>query len=674
MRGFCSMGGLLTALLLCSSLSGVAQKRDSVAMYGVLDTVQVVRQRIRHANEANAGARVSRIDPEIIQANKTRSMAELLTDYPSVYIKSLGMGALSTASFRGAGASQTRVNWNGINITPPMSGTFDFSQIPVFFTDNISLYYGSSHVKNGTGAIGGSVNFFTDPVWQQGVSGKVLGEVGSYGTHTGGGQVNVGTSRASFKTRYYYQHSDNDYTYINKILTSVPFREKRQDAGYTQWAAMQEAYFRLSPYTRLTAVGWYQENSRMLPQPLGLVNTSHEKQWEVNARAYAGLDFVKGIHALHLKTAWLYYRQNYDKWYEGGLFDPEGNRNKSQTWQAVADYSVAPCENLVADVTVTYGYDRVRVCSYMDIDSSKYVLGDVIYDIPKVEPPVVARRNVVSLQASVQWSPLAWLAVNGQYMFERNDSRSVSTGALGVVTNLLNRELQLKGSVAYNYRFPSMNDLYWRPGGNPDVRPEKGYSYDMAVSYRKAFNRQWAFDAEAAGYMMYIDDWILWLPKDGNQWIWTPQNHRNVRSVGTELYGKLTYAPGDWRFTGSGNFSWSQSRTRKKKHTDDGSYLKQIPYVPRFKWNLRAAAEWKGIFFSWQITYIGRRFTTTDEEYATDPYPVHNLTAGYGYRFRNGMRITPQLRVDNLFDKYYESTQYYPMPLRNCLFSMMWEF
>ena len=674
MRGFCSMGGLLLALLLCDVRPVSAQGRDSIAMYGVLDTVQVVRRRIQHANEANAGARVSRIDPEIIQANKTRSMAELLTDYTSVYIKSLGMGALSTASFRGAGASQTRVNWNGINITPPMSGTFDFSQIPVFFTDNISLYYGSSHVKNGTGAIGGSVNFFTDPVWQRGVSGKVLGEVGSYGTHTGGGQVNIGTSRASFKTRYYYQHSDNDYTYINKILTNVPFREKRQDARYTQWAAMQEAYFRLSPYTRLTTVGWYQENSRMLPQPLGLVNTSHEKQWEVNARAYAGLDFAKGIHALHLKAAWLYYRQNYDKWYEGGLFDPEGNRNKSQTWQAVADYSVAPCDNLVVDVTVTYGYDRVRVSSYMDIDSSKYVLGDVIYDIPEVEPPVVARRNVVSLQAAVQWSPVAWLAVNGQYMFEQNDSRGVSTGALGVVANLLGHELQVKGSVAYNYRFPSMNDLYWRPGGNPDVRPEKGYSYDMAVSYRKDFNRQWSFDAEAAGYLMYIDDWILWLPKDGNQWIWTPQNHRNVRSVGTELYGKLTYTPGAWRFTGSGNFSWSQSRTRKKKHVDDGSYLKQIPYVPRFKWNLRAAAEWKGAFFSWQITYIGRRFITTDEAYATDPYPVHNLTAGYGYRFRNGMRITPQLRVDNLFDKYYESTQYYPMPLRNCLFSKMWEF
>lgn len=91
-------------LCICFAWGGTrveAQKKDPVAMYGVIDTVQVVSQRVRHANEANAGAKVSRIDPEIMRANKTRSLAELLTDYTAIYIKSQGMGALSTASFRG---------------------------------------------------------------------------------------------------------------------------------------------------------------------------------------------------------------------------------------------------------------------------------------------------------------------------------------------------------------------------------------------------------------------------------------------------------------------------------------------------------------------------------------------------------------------------------------------
>ena len=124
---------LYLGIFLGSGFRTPAQSRDSITLYGTLDTVQVIRQRIQHANEANAGARVTHISPAILQANKTRSLAELLTDHTSIYIKSLGTGALSTASFRGTSASQTRVNWNGINITPPLSGTFDFSQIPVFF-------------------------------------------------------------------------------------------------------------------------------------------------------------------------------------------------------------------------------------------------------------------------------------------------------------------------------------------------------------------------------------------------------------------------------------------------------------------------------------------------------------------------------------------------------------
>ena len=84
--------------------------------------------------------------------------------------------------------------------------------------------------------------------------------------------------------------------------------------------------------------------------------------------------------------------------------------------------------------------------------------------------------------------------------------------------------------------------------------------------------------------------------------------------------------------------------------------------------------DYKDAFFVWQMTYTGRRFITTDESHATDPYSVHNLLLGYRYSFRNGTSLTPQMRIDNLFDPYYESTQYYPKPLRNCLFSLLFEF
>ena len=56
-----------------------AQKRDSIAMRGVIDTVDVIENRLYNAQDANAGSRVSRISVEVIQANN-----HWLNYYPTI--------------------------------------------------------------------------------------------------------------------------------------------------------------------------------------------------------------------------------------------------------------------------------------------------------------------------------------------------------------------------------------------------------------------------------------------------------------------------------------------------------------------------------------------------------------------------------------------------------------
>lgn len=93
----------------------------------VLDTLFVVSKSITTRSEVNTGAKIEQIPIELLQINSSRNMAELLAENTSISVKSQGLGANATASFRGASAAQTRVNWNGINITPVMAGIFDFS-------------------------------------------------------------------------------------------------------------------------------------------------------------------------------------------------------------------------------------------------------------------------------------------------------------------------------------------------------------------------------------------------------------------------------------------------------------------------------------------------------------------------------------------------------------------
>ena len=234
---------MVTLGLILPTISAIAQdihEEDSIARSYTLQTLFVTEKYITKEKEVNIGAKTQTIPAPILEVFQSRSLADLLIEQTSINVKSMGLGALATASFRGASPSQTRVNWNGVNITPVMAGIFDFSQMPVFFADKVSLVYGSNDVKSGTGAVGGSVNVSNIPVWDGRTVTDLSAEYGSYNTYTVKGAMRYGTNRLSMKTRAYFQHSDNNFSYINKVTSNEHFLEQRVDAEYSMASAMQD--------------------------------------------------------------------------------------------------------------------------------------------------------------------------------------------------------------------------------------------------------------------------------------------------------------------------------------------------------------------------------------------------------------------------------------------------
>ena len=95
--------------------------------------VEIISSRIFIKEEA--GIKETHVDSSVIQAKRSVSLSDLLSENTSVFIKNHGRGALATASFRGTAASHTQVSWNGISINSPMAGMVDFSLIPVYLID-----------------------------------------------------------------------------------------------------------------------------------------------------------------------------------------------------------------------------------------------------------------------------------------------------------------------------------------------------------------------------------------------------------------------------------------------------------------------------------------------------------------------------------------------------------
>ena len=57
----------------------------------------------------------------------------------------------------------------------------------------------------------------------------------------------------------------------------------------------------------------------------------------------------------------------------------------------------------------------------------------------------------------------------------------------------LKREFYSNFNLYFNagkvYRFPTINDLFWSPGGNLDLLPEKGYTSDIGVIWNKKIHK-----------------------------------------------------------------------------------------------------------------------------------------------------------------------------------------
>ena len=296
---------------------GAAQHgRDTSLPDVTLDSVTVTARRAG-GDDVNVGARVSSIGQTVLEGNRTRSLSELLSDNTTVYIKTMGQGAFSVASFRGTTSSQTQVNWNGININPVMSTSFDFSKIPVFFADNVTLYHGNSHFKNGTGALGGSINIANTPSWQDSTRLRAFAEFGSFGMMTAAAAVRAMTERSLFQTRVYFQRADGDFRYLNKVLKKNPFYDRRKEAAYQQSGVMQEAYFKTGRYG-------------MLPQPIIVNVTNHERQQDSGLKYLLGYEYEKGKHAFSVRGAYLLDVLDYEKWADNGYSD-QGSLNYAHT-------------------------------------------------------------------------------------------------------------------------------------------------------------------------------------------------------------------------------------------------------------------------------------------------------------------------------------------------------
>jgi vitamin B12 transporter len=147
---------------------------------------------------------------------------------------------------------------------------------------------------------------------------------------------------------------------------------------------------------------------------------------------------------------------------------------------------------------------------------------------------------------------------------------------------------------------------------------------------------------------------IKWQP--GVDGIFTPLNISKTENFGIELSGNYSKSFKEHQLNLVFNYAFTSAKDSEKN--------KQLIYVPYHKATGTFNYNYKKLTVYYQLLFNGEVFTTTDNNGVLDGYSVSNLGLEYLIQEKS-FPIKIGIKLNNIFNTYYENVAYRPMPNRN---------
>ncbi len=589
-------------------------------------------------NEFSPGQKIRSIDSATLQQYQAQSMASLLAQQTSVFVKSYGFNGLATLNFRGSSSAQSAVYWNGIPIQNAALGIADVSTLPVFLMNKVNLVYGGSSALWGSGNVGGALMLENDaPAFDSGKRAlSVSGGTGSFGQYSGGLNGSISSKRWYLSASVFAQTAQNNFPYTTETggKANMPNSKLQSDAVLLRGA------YRLGVQNTISLTAWYQQYARQIPPDLSEAG-SVANEVDGSLRLLAEWDKQAGEHKWYVKSSLIRDEVKYDD--DAILLHTHDIVN--QYYQEVGwEQKFSAYGRLIVFIPVQLAWISTPAGATVENQQKAAIAG--AYEVKLFK----GRLNV---------------AVNarGENITDHNDSTKRNNILLpGADASFrLTNWLALRANVQRTYRTPTLNELYYFPGGNTSLKPEQGWNEDAGYTV-KAKVGNWMLYHDASVFTRDIHDWILWI---GGA-IWTPHNIAEVHSRGVETENYVTYSTGKWQFHLGLNTAYVLATTVASYIYNDGSIGKQIPYTPRYNGQANAGFNYKRFGVNYNHTYTGYRFTTSDESEYILPYQTGNVQLMYHVSAgKYLLQFTGQ--CNNIWNEQYQVVAFRPMPGINWL-------
>ncbi len=561
----------------------------------------------------NSGYGVQVIADSILK-DSYESLGNLLQKQANFYFKQNGNGMVSSISLRGTSASQTGVYWNGISINSALNGQTDFNSLQGNSFDELEVRKGGGSVLLGNGSIGGAINLKDNVSFEEEQNARLLLGAGSYETYFSQLTATWSNHRFYGKISGGIQSSTNDYDYLGTEF-------KNENGQYKNYNINATLGFKINDYHSINLKTSIFDNDRNLSRTLtteSLSNLVSEDNRLLLDWKYVGDRFTSS-----LKTAFLHEKFEY-------LFDKDVAKNRS----------FGESDRFLAKYDISYFLiDKIFFRAGLEFENS----------VGSGSSFSSVSQNDATAYFLIHHEPLDRLMYNASFRVGGSSAYDIpfiySLDAKYQLTN----QFSIRSAFSTNYRLPTFNDLYWEPGGNQDLKPENSLSGELGLDYAIK-----DFQISGAAYFIKSKDLIQWRPV--TQDFWQPENVSNASNYGAEFSSAYNWTFGSHYFNIKVNYDYTIAK--------DDDLDKQLIYVPKHRAGANLDYLWKQWRFNYNFQFVGEVFTTTSNSQSLDAYYLSDISF---YRTVYKEIITLGFKINNLFNKNYQSVAYRPMPGRNYL-------
>ena len=595
--------------------------RAQTAPADTLGAVTVTAARVAVPTD-EAPARATVLGREAIRATAAASVADLLDARAPLHVRRYGPSGLATVTTRGASASQTLLLLDGQPVTDPQLGQVDLSLLPTALLDGVEVMSGPASGLYGSAAVGGVVHLRTSDL----AAPRATLDVGPWGERRLSARASGGTARTRAVVAVEGAQAEDDYSFADRTRIGSP-RVAR--AG---WDSRQASLYAALARDGRPGGGrlsvWVADAER----GLGGDGTVGERQWNTLARVAATAYRTTGWGRLDLAGSLQRARLRYATPYPSARADAidDAGRTTAATLDLRASRAIAGWD---ATAQVVGGAGRGEHPS----------LGDAL------DRFVGAAVSAQGRQGRVGWFPSLRADLYVPAAAARQLALSPQLGA-----NVeLAPALRIKASAARAFRMPTLNDRFWRPGGNPGLRPERAWSADAGLAWAGALT-----GAELSAFATAARDQIVWAPTAAG--VWSPANVARTRALGLEASAQ-TARPLVLLKRRAAVELGALGTLQDARDLGTDAPLRYVPAWTAKAWGGLAVG---AVRADVGVRAVGRRYTTAS---ASLPLPAHlvvdaQLTAR---RAVGGVELALSVAAENLTDARYEVVQSYPMPPRH---------